>query len=130
MMPDNSQKELDPDNHEPEDDFAVKVEKWLIEQYGEDNVEGNKYLSDEHIYNIDAESRRYVDFWVNGPMCDFAIEVENDFDAAFNGVGQSVVYAAHTFDDPNVKRVIILPEDHVEQPEATMMREAVILKTL
>lgn len=99
--------------HEYENEFARKVGEYLIEQYGEENVEQNKYFS---------ESRRYVDFWVDAPVVSLAIEVENDFDAVMEGVGQSLVYAGH---EEGAIPLVIVPEDHVEHPEVDYLRETV-----
>lgn len=99
--------------HEYESEFAEKVGEYLIESYGEENVEQNKFLS---------ESYRFVDFWVDGPVVTLAIEVENDFDAVIEGVGQALMYAGH---DDGVVPVVIIPEDHVEHPEVDYLRETV-----
>lgn len=101
--------------HESEITYHEKVQKVLELHYGEENVEYEKFLSETH---------RFVDFWVEGPVVDLAIEVENDFEAALKGAGQSILYAAHEL---NAVPVIILPPDHVEQPEADMMRSNIAI---
>lgn len=101
--------------HESERTYSEKVEEYLISEYGEANVERNKHLS---------KTDRYVDFWVDGPVVALAIEVENNFEAVLKGTGQSILYAAHEL---NAVPVIILPPDHVEQPEADMIRSNVAL---
>lgn len=105
-------------SHETEDAYHEKVKSILERSYGEENVEYEKYL---------PETRRFVDFWVEGPVVDLAIEVENDFEAALKGAGQSILYAAHEL---NAVPVIILPPDHVEQPEADMMRSNIAIVEL
>lgn len=101
------------ESHEPETTFQDHVERYLENKYGEENVERSRYFS---------ESRRYCDLWVDGPVVDLAIEVESRFSSAFKGVGQSVLYAAH---EKNAVPIIVVPEDHVEQPEADMIRNRV-----
>jgi len=94
--------------HEPESEFAKNVKQLLENEYGEDKVEGGVYL---------LETRRYVDFYVEAPLVDLAIEVENDFEAVFKGVGQSLVYSHGT----EVAPVIVVPEGHIDEPELEIL---------
>lgn len=110
-MTDDSEEQSD----EPEKTYQERVVDYLIEHYGEDNVEDNEYLS---------ETSRYADVWVEGPVLTLAIEIENDFEAVFKGVGQTIVYAAHS--DEAVP-VIIIPPGHTEEPEASMIRSRIPL---
>jgi hypothetical protein len=101
--------------HETEDAYHDKVKTILERLYGARNVEHERYFE---------ETGRFVDFWVEGPIVDLAIEVENDFEAALKGAGQSILYAANEL---NAVPVIILPLGHVEQPEADMMRSNIAI---
>lgn len=96
--------------HESERDFSDKVRVWLEDEFGEDNVIGPQYLD---------ETSRLADFWVFNGLTIYAIEVENDFEAAVKGFGQSWLYSFH---HPIATPIIILPEEHVQYPEVTMMR--------
>lgn len=96
--------------HESEKSFSDKVEHILNEQFGEENVEEQYYLE---------ESYRFADFWVDTGFIILAIEVENDFEAAFKGISQAYLYAAH---DPRAVPVVVVPEGHIEEPEVTMLR--------
>lgn len=102
-------------DHESERTYHDRVYEYLVDHYGADNVETNVYL---------AETYRFVDIWVHGPVVDYAIEVENDFESAFEGVGQAALYASHEFDNPNVVPVVIVPPDHVAEPEVSMLRDS------
>jgi hypothetical protein len=97
---------------EQEAEFQDRVVAYLQDQYGKDNVEESKYLPDPY---------RFCDIWVEGPLFDYAIEVENDFEAATAGVGQAVIYAA---EEVNAVPVIVLPPDHSEEPEISSLRRA------
>lgn len=104
--------------HESERTFHEKVLEYLEGVYGEENVETNKYLS---------EARRYCDVWVETQLGILAIEIENDFEACFKGVGQAIVYAAH---HEEAMPMIIVPEDHVEEPERSMLARHVPIAEL
>lgn len=95
--------------HESEKSYTDRVEECLIDEYGEDNVEREHYLE---------ESGRYADFKVDTPVTTLLIEAENDFEAAFKGVGQALLYAAHYED---ASPVVILPPEHIKEPEAEML---------
>lgn len=99
--------------HVAENTFHGTVGEALRDIYGHENVEREKYLTD---------TGRWVDFWVEGELVNFAIEVENDFEACFKGAGQAIVYAAHK---PKTIPLIITPAHHVDQPEARMLSQTV-----
>lgn len=104
--------------HETEKSYADRIEEWLVDTYGRDNVHRDYYLS---------RTVRYVDFYVNGPLTDFAIEVENDFEAVFKGIGQSLLYAG---DIGSATPLIIIPPGHFEEPERTILNNHVTIKEL
>lgn len=99
--------------HEPELSFRDRIVAYLQDHYGEENVEENKYL---------PEPYRFCDIWVEGPLVDYAIEVENDFDAAIKGVGQALIYAA---EEENAVPIVVVPPGHVEEPEVSSLRRVV-----
>lgn len=99
--------------HEDEASFQDRVIDFLQDEYGAENIEEDKYLPDPY---------RFCDIWVDGPVVDYAIEVENDFDAAITGVGQAVIYAA---EETNAVPIVIVPPGHVEEPEVSSLRRAV-----
>lgn len=111
--------------HVSESTYQDRVEEWLIGEYGEDNVERNKYLNEPDVY--DEGTIRFCDFWVEGPVCTFAIEVENDFDACWKGKTQAEIYSKF---DSGAVPVIFIPPGHVEEPEVSMMRESILIKEL
>ena len=92
--------------HVDEKEFASRVVSDLIEFYSEDEVYEEVVL---------PATQRRVDIVVNPKNHDikFAIEVENDFEAVFGGIGQAEIYAAEL----NATPLIIVPEGHVEYPE-------------
>lgn len=103
--------EIGTEEHESEWDFDDKVERYLVEHYGEENVEDNRRLE---------ENDRIADFFVKGPLTTFAIEVENDFEACIKGTGQAIIYA---HDRMGVTPIVITPKDHIEYPEASALNE-------
>ena len=80
-----------------EDAYTDLVEEMLVSRYGEENVERGAYIE---------EVERFADFIVRAWPVDMAIEVENDFESVFDGVGQALVYAAGQSD---MTPVIIRP---------------------
>lgn len=104
--------------HVPEKGFTETVEAWLHERFGEENVESDAYLE---------ATGRFSDYRVDAGYAVFHVEVENDFEAAFKGLGQSLVYAAH---DPVSIPMLILPEGHVEEPEWSMICRHVVGVTI
>lgn len=99
--------------HESEHDFTDRVGHYLEGMFGEDNVFGNLYLK---------ETGRYADWWVDLDVVILAIEVENDWEAAIKGVGQAILYSKHS---EKAIPLVIIPPGHIEEPEATMLREEV-----
>lgn len=101
--------------HESERTYHERVREYLVEQYGEENVESTKYLD---------ETGRFADFWVEGPVVTLAVEVENDWEAVSKGIGQATLYSAH---DDDAVPVVIVPPGHVEYPEVEMLRERIAI---
>lgn len=101
--------------HENERKFGDRIEEELNTRFGRTNVRREVYLQD---------TRRYADFLVEGELQDYAIEVENDWEACLKGVGQAILYANH-FD--NCKPVVVVPKGHVEYPEVTKLREDILV---
>lgn len=97
--------------HEPEQPFHERVVTFLEGVYGEDNVESGAFME---------ESYRFADVIVDGPVVSLAIEIENDFEAVIDGVGQAILYASI---DPNAIPVVVVPKDHVDDPEVDYIRE-------
>lgn len=97
--------------HDAETTYHDDVAAVLEAEYGERNVESQRYLD---------RTGKFPDFWVTTPLVDLAIEVENDWPAAlYEGVGQAMFYAAHS---PDAVPVVVVPPGHVEEPDATMIR--------
>lgn len=99
--------------HELERPFHDRVTEYLREHYGDENVEQNKYLADPY---------RFVDIWVDGPLVDYAIEVEDTFDGVIRGVGQAQIYS---YEGKDAVPVVVVPPDHVEHPEVDALRERI-----
>lgn len=97
--------------HESERPYHDCVVAWLKEEYGEDNVETDKYL---------RETGRYCDVWIDGPLAVLAVEIENDWEAVLKGIGQAHLYAAH--ETAGAVPMVITPPGHVEEPEVTLLR--------
>lgn len=93
--------------------FVDKVEAELAYIYGANNVNRNVYLED---------TGRYCDLWVETParVQDLAIEAENDFESAFGGASQALLYAYQLDAHP----IVIVPPGHVEYPEAFYLSAA------
>lgn len=96
--------------HESEMRFEERVIERLRELYGEESVKEQYYFED---------TGRWADAIVLGPVASFAIEIENDFEAAIEGVGQSQLYASEV--GPLVPMVIV-PRGHTDQPETDLLR--------
>ncbi|MDY7082247.1 MAG: hypothetical protein SXQ77_07565, partial [Halobacteria archaeon] len=90
--------------------FEEKVVARLREFYGPEMVKPQ--------YRFE-ESGRVADILLHGPLASFAIEIENDWEAAIKGIGQAVVYASEV--GPIVP-VVCLPRGHTEMPEAENVR--------
>lgn len=101
-----------------EDEYSDLVEEMLIAQYGSKNVEREYYLDDVE---------RYVDFIVWTWPVDMAIEVENDFEATFTGVGQALLYASESSE---MTPVIIRPplSDGSDRMESDRLSKHVSIK--
>lgn len=93
-------------SHVDEEEFVNKIVSDLIEIYGEDEVQQEVVL---------PATQRRIDIVVNpsNHPAKFAIEVENNFEAVFSGIGQAEIYAAEIDATP----LIMIPEGHVEYPE-------------
>lgn len=96
--------------HEPERTFEDHVEHELLGRFGAANVRRQPQLI--------ATDRR-PDFAVEGAFCEFLIELENDFESIWTGIGQATLYAAHR---ENTVPVVAVPEGHIEEPEAMLIR--------
>lgn len=90
--------------HDSERNYQERVADWFRSEYGDDSVLTNVYL---------PKTGRYVDLLVEIPPLSFAIEIENDWEACFKGVGQALLYGAESNSIP----VVIVPKGHVEEPE-------------
>lgn len=99
--------------HESETAFVDKVEAELAYIYGAENVHRNVHLDN---------TGRYCDLWVETParVQDLAIEAENDFESAFGGASQALLYAYQLDAHP----MVIVPLGHVEYPEAFYLSAA------
>jgi hypothetical protein len=98
--------------HEDEITFSEKVRAELVAHFGKDNITEQKYL---------PETYRFADFYVEGKFMNYAIEVENDFEAVLKGIGQVLIYA----NELDAVPVIVIPEGHIEEPEATILNRYV-----
>lgn len=99
--------------HVPEKSFKDTVEEKFRELFPEADIQTEPYL---------PESGRYPDLLVeNTEFGNFAVEIENDFEAAFKGVGQALVYSGETGYTP----VVVVPEGHVKEPEWTFLKRHV-----
>lgn len=94
-----------------EEEFHKYVAEWLMVEFGAENVEHERYLQTTY---------RFVDFWVETHLCNYAIEVESNFHSVLTGMGQSMLYAAH---EPNTIPVVIVPKGEYDEPEATLIQE-------
>lgn len=101
--------------HEDEHNIQEEVRGILEGEFGEDNVEEEKYL---------PETGRFVDFYVETALIDMAIEVENDFESVVTGVGQTLLYAQHEL---GAVPMVVIPEGHDEQPETDLLRREVAI---
>lgn len=102
--------------HQPETEFHKRVKSYLHEKYGENNVVSQAYLED---------TGRWADFRVESPLGVIYIEVENDFEAVFKGIGQAELYASH---ESNARGIVIFPEEHIEEPEYSYLSQSTKVK--
>lgn len=93
--------------HISEEKFADKVEADLTDVFGGGPVERELAL---------PTTGRVVDLYVETPSAaaDLAIELENDFESAFEAHGQAQFYAHQLGAHP----IILVPPGHFEIPEA------------
>ena len=91
--------------------FRVGVRHELEKLYGKGKVDTELYL---------PRTGRYLDIYVDD-VFPLAIEVENDFESVFEGVGQSLLYAHETDAIP----VIVVPEGEIEEPEREILNNYV-----
>lgn len=91
--------------HEPETAIDADVTEWFQTHFGSDHVETSPYQ---------REINRYPDILVRGPVCDYAVEVENDRESVIHGVGQVLLYASTS--DRYVP-LVVTPDDHVDARE-------------
>ena len=104
--------------HELEESFQERLVDHFKDIYGEGNIETQKYLSDIDRYS--EKARRFCDIWIDGPVVDFAVEVESNFEACFKGISQAELYSK--FEDDTVP-LVALHEDHVKEPELSILKE-------
>lgn len=108
--------------HIDEAAFQDSVEQWLRRWYVD--------VTPEPV----LDSRRRPDFIAGGPFHTLVVEVENDFEAAFKGVGQVLAYASELrsvgSEEHDVVPVLVLPRGHVEAPEVEYLREHVRVVTV
>lgn len=101
--------------HVPEKAFIEEVEDFFRDLFPEAEL----------ITGYDTrleDSGRYPDILIEGSRFgNFAVEAENDFETAFKGVGQALLYARETGYTP----VLVLPEGHTEEPEWTFLKSYV-----
>lgn len=86
------------------------VEPLLFDQFGEENVEHEKWL---------PITTAFADFWVDTGLVILAIEVENDRRSIRSGVAQAQEYALN---DSRAVPVVITPEDHLMQDQVEALR--------
>lgn len=102
--------------HETESTFMDACRRMLFDTLGDDaHIAQNAYL---------PRSGRYADFIVTfespgeGDNLVLAVEVENDFEALINGIGQAAMYAGHF---KWAYPVVMYPEGHAEEPELSAL---------
>lgn len=103
--------------HEDEPTFFDRVETALREHYGDDNVTREEFLDErwrwcDLLVETDDEGT-----FIEPPR--YAVEVEDTSEAAIESVGQTAVYAEGLDADP----VLVVPEDHTEEPEMSDIEE-------
>lgn len=90
--------------------YQDKLEPYLHETYGEENVERDVFLD---------QTYRYVDFLVEVGDVYLAIEVENSTDhVVYEGHGQAELYAQHS---DQYLPVIYYPHDGENEAELNMI---------
>lgn len=101
----------DGNEHVPETTFADAVINYFKDEYPNCEVEREPYLQ---------RTGRWADLLVETKDETFIVEVENDFEAMFKGIGQVLVYSAHSHE---YIPIVAVPEGHVDEPEWTMMKK-------
>lgn len=97
-----------------EAEFHNLVATWLSESF--EYVEHEPYL----------DSGRIPDFVAHTPFETYAIEVEDNWEAVYTGVGQAEGYAAELDAEP----VVVIPATAVEQPEYSHLSKRVTIVTI
>lgn len=87
--------------------FQELVAEWLAEDFAD--VESEVYL----------DSGRRPDFVAYTAFESYVIEVEDNFDSLYQGIGQVMTYAAETGYIP----VLVFPADSVDQEDFVTVRE-------
>jgi len=92
--------------HETEEPFQDRVQSWLADTYGPENVYEEKVL---------PVTRKRVDLYVetHGGGPDFVFETENDWTGVQKSHGQSILYS----DQLDARAFIVVPEGHVSWPD-------------
>lgn len=90
-----------------EAEYHELVAVWLDESFAD--VEHEVYL----------DSGRWVDFVARTPFTTYAIEVEDNWEGVYSGIGQAIGYAAEL----GGEGIVVLPADAVEDPEYTYIVE-------
>lgn len=103
---------IEPEHHIPESEFHANVVAWCMDYFGDQQVFSKAYQ---------GITRRYPDILIDGPMTDFACELENDAAAGIKGIGQASLYAATA--GHRYVPIVIVPDDHVAEPEFSHVNE-------
>jgi len=92
--------------HVPEDEYIAAIASDLKDVYGANRVRTEVVL---------PVTERRLDIFVETPSGadDLAIEVENGFESAAQGIGQAIQYA----EQKNARAVVFVPPGHIEIPE-------------
>lgn len=109
-------------SHTDERPFQDKLVEYLENEYGKENVETQKYLTD--IDRYEESTVRYCDIYVKGPFVNFAIETESSFESVWKGKTQVEIYAKLL---DGCVPVLAVQEGHIEEPEASIIREDIQL---
>lgn len=93
-----------------EREYTEDVALYLYEHFGSDRVNSTEYLH---------KSGTFPDYWITGPICDYAVEVENGADSLYEGVGQALYYAAHA--PTKTVPVVVFPKDHLSDVDCSLL---------
>lgn len=105
-----------------ESDFEDVLVEHLEHEYGEDNVHRQVYLDEIERYS--GTTKKFCDIHVEGPLVDYAIEVESNFESCWKGKTQAEIYAKML---DNAVPVLVVKEGNIEEPDASMLREDIQL---